>query len=75
VCSDVPLIFFEVFAEKLQLSTSVLSGQVLTVILGRPATVFLLIVSVFYLSIYAQQSRFRGETVESEALVGQSNQA
>jgi hypothetical protein len=56
VCSDVPLIFFEVFAEKLQLSTSVLSGQVLTVILGRPATVSLLVVSVFYLWVYVRSA-------------------
>jgi hypothetical protein len=46
-----------VFAEKLQLSTSVLSGQVLTVILGRPATDVLLLMGVFYLWVYVQHGR------------------
>jgi hypothetical protein len=56
VCSDIPLILLGVFAERLHLSASVLSGQILTVMLGRPSTDILLLTGVFYLWVYARSA-------------------
>ena len=50
--SDIPLILFEWFAQGLHLSTAHLSGQILTVILGRPATDILLLMGVMYSWVY-----------------------
>ena len=58
VCSDVPLILLEEFAQGLHLSTAVLSGQILTVVLGRPATDILLLMGVFYLWVYVRSAYF-----------------
>jgi hypothetical protein len=56
VCSDIPLILLEWFAQSLHLSTGVLSGQILTVALGRSATDILLLVGVFYLWVYVRSA-------------------
>jgi hypothetical protein len=58
VCSDIPLILFDWFAQELHLSTALLSGQILTVVLGRPATVILLLMGVFYLWVYVRNAFF-----------------
>jgi hypothetical protein len=58
VCSDIPLILLEWFAQGLHLSTAVLSGQILTVVLGRPATDILLLMGVFYLWVYVRSVFF-----------------
>jgi hypothetical protein len=58
VCSDIPLILLDWFAQGLHLSTAALSGQILTVVLGRPATVFLFMMGVFYLWAYVRSAYF-----------------
>jgi hypothetical protein len=63
VCSDIPLILLEVLTEKLHLSTTVLSGQILTVVLGRPATDMLMLMGVFYLWAYARNAFFPPRTM------------
>ena len=64
MCSDIPLIFLEEFAQSLHLSISTFAGQILTVVLDRTSSVVLLIVSVFYLSMYVRQSHFPSEFME-----------
>lgn len=54
LCSDLPLIFLEELVQKLHLSTTTASGQLLTAILDRTTPVVLLFVSVFYLWIYVR---------------------
>jgi hypothetical protein len=56
LCSDVPLILLEEFAQRLHLSTAVLSGQILTVVLDRPTPVILLIMAIFYLWVYVRHT-------------------
>jgi hypothetical protein len=63
VCSDIPLILFDVFAERLHLSVSVLSGQILTVVLDRPSTEILLLMGVFYLWGYVRSAFFPAPSV------------
>ena len=58
VCSDIPLILFDWLAQELHLSTTALSGQILTVVLGRPATDVLLLMGVFYLWVYVRSVLF-----------------
>ena len=63
VCSDIPLILLEVLTEKLHLSTTALSGQIFTVVLGRPATDMLFLMGIFYLWAYARSAFFPPRTV------------
>jgi hypothetical protein len=56
VCSDVSLILLEEFVERLHLSASVLSVQILTAMLGRPSTDILLLMGVFYLWVYVRSA-------------------
>jgi hypothetical protein len=65
VCSDVPLTVLEVFTNRVHLSTAVLSGQILTVLLDRPTTDILLIMAIFYLWVYVRQSRALEPPAES----------
>ena len=65
-CSDIPLILIEWFTQGLHLSTAHLSGQILTVVLGRPATDILLIMGVWYLSVYLWSAFFPHQSAQPE---------
>ncbi|HEV2486831.1 MAG TPA: glycosyltransferase family 87 protein [Terracidiphilus sp.] len=54
LCSDAPMIVLDGLARSLHLSTSVWSGQILTVVLDRPTTDILLIMGIFYLWVYVR---------------------
>lgn len=54
LCSDIPLILLEELVQTLHLSTALLSGQFLTVVLDRPTTDILLITAIFYLWVYVR---------------------
>ncbi len=76
ICSDIPLILLEWFVQELHLSTAVLSGQILTVVLDRPATDILLLVGVFYLWIYVRSVFFPPpSTLPGEDMKGRSASA
>jgi hypothetical protein len=49
---DVSLAALVILADKLQVSTAGIFGQMLTVMLIRPASLILLVMSVFYLWVY-----------------------
>lgn len=66
LCSDIPLIFLEELAQRLHLSTTTPSGQVLTAIFDRATPVVLLFVSVFYLWVYVRHSQRSGEVTEQK---------
>jgi len=53
---DVPLVATTLLAEKLHASMAGLSGQILTVMLNRPASLILLVMSIFYLWIYLRRA-------------------
>jgi hypothetical protein len=53
---DVPLVATTLLAEKLHASIAGLSGQILTVMLNRPASLILLVMSIFYLWIYLRRA-------------------
>jgi hypothetical protein len=53
---DVPLVVLTVLAEKLHVNTAGISGQVLTVILNRPASLILLVMSIFYLWVFLRRA-------------------
>ncbi len=52
---DVPLAALAIFADKLHVSTAGIFGQIQTVMLIRPASLILLVMSVFYLWIYLRR--------------------
>ena len=56
VSSDVALILFDLCVKGLHLSIATLSGQILTVLLQRQATVVLFLVEVFYLCVYVRSA-------------------
>ncbi|MGA3010180.1 MAG: glycosyltransferase family 87 protein [Terracidiphilus sp.] len=53
---DVPLVVLTLLAEKLHVRTAGILGQVLTVMLNRPASVILLVMSIFYLWVYLRRT-------------------
>jgi hypothetical protein len=65
LCSDIPLIVLEEFTQRLHLSTSVLSGQILTVVLDRPTPDILLIMGIFYLWVYVRSVFYPSSCTES----------
>jgi hypothetical protein len=54
--ADVPLTLLGDFMDKLHLSTSTLTGRILTVVLERPNQGILLAMSLFYLWVYVRRS-------------------
>jgi len=52
---DLPLVFLIDLSNSLHANTSGWSGKLLTVVLGRPAPLILLVMGVFYLWIYARR--------------------
>ena len=62
VCSDIPLILLDWLANELHVTNSELSGKILTMVLGRPATNILLIMGIFYLWAYVRSVFFPAPT-------------
>ncbi|MGB6690372.1 MAG: glycosyltransferase family 87 protein [Terracidiphilus sp.] len=56
---DIPLQLLAIFADRLHLPKEGLSGQILTLVLARPAPLILLAVSTFYLWIYVRRASVR----------------
>jgi hypothetical protein len=54
--SDIPLAIFVIIADKLQMSTAGFFGQIVTVVLTRPASLVLLLMAIFYMSTYVRQT-------------------
>jgi hypothetical protein len=52
--ADIPLTILLILSRNLHISTVKLSGQMLTVMLTRPAPLILLVMGIFYLWIYAR---------------------
>ena len=52
---DIPLAILNILASNLYVGTSGLSGQVLTVVLLRPASLILLAMGIFYLWVYVRR--------------------
>ena len=53
---DIPLSILQILTARLHLSTAMLSGKMLTILLARPATLILIIVCIFNLWLYARQT-------------------
>jgi hypothetical protein len=53
---DVPLAALTILADKLQVSTAGIFGRILTVMLNRPASLILLVMSIFYLWAYMRRT-------------------
>jgi len=64
---DTPLFILGFFVGKLHLSTSTLGGQVLTVLLDRPAPVFTFLMAVFYLWAYLRRCSAEATAISAEA--------
>jgi hypothetical protein len=62
---DIPLVFLVVLWRKLHVSTTGFSGQVVTLLLLRPASLILLAMAIFYLWVY-----LRRDSLESEKVAG-----
>jgi hypothetical protein len=58
---DVPLAILMILTRGLRLSTSALSGQILTVALMRPTPIILLAMGIFYLWVYLRRALLDGE--------------
>jgi hypothetical protein len=69
--ADIPLTILVTLTRNLQISTAELSGQLLTVVLTRPAPLFLLAMGIFYLWIYLRHDPAR----DSAANPGESGAA
>jgi hypothetical protein len=54
--ADIPLTILVTLTRNLHISTAELSGQMLTVMLTRPAPLLLLAMGIFYLWIYARHA-------------------
>lgn len=59
---DIPSAILLIFARNLHLSTTELSGQILTVALTQPASLVLLVMSIFYLWVYGWRESVRTAT-------------
>jgi hypothetical protein len=55
--ADIPLIILMALTRNLRIFTAGLSGQILTVVLTRPAPLFLLAMGIFYLWVYVRRGR------------------
>jgi len=53
--ADIPLTILKIFNKNLHISTTELSGQILTVVLMRPTQLALLAMGIFYLWIYMRR--------------------
>lgn len=58
--ADIPLTILRVFTDTLHISTARLSGEILTVLVMRPAQLTLLAMGIFYLWIYLRREPERG---------------
>jgi hypothetical protein len=58
--ADIPLIIIMALTRNLHISTEGVSGQMLTVMLTRPAPLFLLAMGILYLWIYTRRDPQRG---------------
>jgi heme/copper-type cytochrome/quinol oxidase subunit 2 len=54
--ADIPLTILLTLTRNLHISTMKLSGQILTVVLTRPAPIVLLVMGIFYLWIYVRRA-------------------
>ena len=54
--SDIPLAILVMIADKLQVGPAGFFGQVLTIVLLRPASLILLVMGIFYLWVYVRQT-------------------
>jgi hypothetical protein len=59
---DVPLAALVIIADKLRVSTTGIFGQMQTVMLNRPASLILLVMSVFYVWVYLRRAPNPAET-------------
>jgi hypothetical protein len=58
---DIPLVILNIIANQLHISTAGIFGQMLTVMLIRPASLILLVMSIFYLWVYLRRADFDRE--------------
>jgi hypothetical protein len=65
---DLPLAILGHFTRGLQLSTATLSGRILTVALDRPVAPILLLICLFYLSVYLMRVSGKAAAEELEIL-------
>jgi hypothetical protein len=72
--ADVPLVAYGIMLQKLHISVTTLSGQLLTVLLARPSQEVLLSMSLFYLLAYLRKvpSAVSDETGHSDQEFGHS---
>ena len=61
---DIPLVILNILANNLHVSTAGLSGQVLTVVLLRPASLILLVMGIFYLWVYVRHTADSSSSTE-----------
>jgi len=64
---DVPLAALVIIADKLRVSTTGIVGQMQTVLLNRPATLILLVMSIFYLWVYLRRAPNPAEAGSSDS--------
>lgn len=64
--ADIPLTILVTLTSNLHISTAGLSGQLLTVMLTRPAPILLLAMGIFYLWIYVRHDPARDSAVNPE---------
>jgi hypothetical protein len=70
---DIPLFILAHFTKPLLASTQGLPGMILTVVLGRPAPLILLVMAIFYLWVYVE--RARGRLSGATAIVPENREA
>ena len=63
---DIPLAILGIVTRGLDISTSSWSGKILTILTGRPIPLALLLMGVFYLSVYVGRARAREIPIDSE---------
>jgi len=62
--SDIPLEILVILTKNLHLSTTTLTGQILTVLLMRPVPLILLVMGIFYLWVYVRRASVPGATAD-----------
>jgi hypothetical protein len=64
--ADIPMTILPILTKELHISTAGLSGQILTVVLIRPAPLILLAMGIFYLWVYVRRDPAHFATSEPE---------
>jgi hypothetical protein len=71
---DTPLQLLAILAGDLHGSIATLPGQVVTVLLARPAPLILLVLGVFYLSVYLRRSFMKAAPADSKNAASETSQ-